>query len=119
MVILAVTLAPLPARASGARLDRIGASISRQTPIADSARSVAATRAIEATQSSGAPPGKAVRCALGLTLFPVMGALLGMLVGATGVLASAGSGNSDTIIKGSTVVGAALGIGMGAAVCMK
>ena len=91
-------------RASGAPAERINAAITRQTPIADSARSFALARTVELTQSARSRPGKGVRCAVGLTLLPLAGTFIGMLVGATGVLAAGGSGESEGIVKSSMVV---------------
>ena len=119
-VVLSIVLGPHPVRASDAASARISAAIARQTPIADSARSVAVARGVAVAQGGRPRPPRAVRCALGLTVLPLFGAFIGLLAGGTGALATGNFGeNAEGVVTGATVVGAALGLAGGIAVCVK
>lgn len=120
LVVVSVLLAPLSARAATPSLEQVRAGLDTPTPIADSARAIIARADLESAQFSSSRPGKGARCALSLTVFPLLGTFAGMLVGATGAFASGNLGDSA---KGpvvvATVLGAALGIGLGVAVCRR
>lgn len=120
LVIVSVLLAPHSARAATPSLGQVRVGLDKPTPIADSARALVARADLESAQFSSSRPGKGARCAIGLTVLPLLGAFAGMLVGATGAFASGNVGESaEGPVVVTTVLGAALGIGLGVAVCRR
>lgn len=118
VLVLVVGVRPALSATPDSARERWAAAIARPTPLADSGQKLVRTVSIETAQPSRSGPPKAVTCVIGFTVFPLTGALLGMITGATGALAT-GRTLSDGFLTGSVVVGTALGVAAGAALCLR
>jgi len=114
---LMVGAGPITAAVSAAPRDR-WAALATPTRLTDSGRKIVGSLSAGAAQPSQGGSHKAVKWVIGFTVFPLTGALFGMITGAMGALVT-GRTLSDGFLTGSVVVGTALGVAAGTRLCVK